>query len=42
VKLFQPRCSGVSSPPCSPGPLLIGQGVTDTNGHFQIVVPVNP
>lgn len=41
VKLFQPQCSGISSPPCAPGPLLIGQGVTDTNGYFQIVVPIN-
>jgi hypothetical protein len=41
VKLFQVQCSGISSPPCAPPPLLIGQGVTDAKGHFQIVVPVN-
>jgi hypothetical protein len=37
VRLFQPRCS---SSPCPTPPWLRGQGVTDANGNFQIVVPL--
>jgi hypothetical protein len=41
IKLFQP-CSSSPGATCSTPPFLLGQGVSDTNGHFQIVVPVNP
>jgi hypothetical protein len=35
VRLFGPQCS---YPPCPSPPPLLGQGVTDANGNFQIVI----
>jgi len=40
VRLFD--TSPCSALPCPTEPVLRGQGITDTNGNFQIVVPLYP
>jgi hypothetical protein len=39
VRLYEPQCSSYYCGPNVPPPVLLGQAVTDANGHFQIVIP---
>ncbi len=42
VRLFQPQCSSYPGAQCSTPPQLRGQAITDSAGHFQIVVWLDP
>jgi hypothetical protein len=42
VRLFQTQCSSYPGAQCSTPPQLRGQAITDSAGHFQIVVWLDP